>query len=539
MATTRESLEYVNHEYSKYTDRWTFWEDSIVGGENFLEKDYLIRHPREEDDMRAWLFRKQFAVYESFGRNIANDYMSRLFGPGVEINICDFKDTDETEMAYYQGITENADLLGNSFYGVMRNAIYDSLALGMSAVVCDVRSNGEVTSFTQAIDNGLRPYIRVVRPYNILDWAFDEYGVLEWVKIRELAEYPRTWNSPENSNFPFNDSLTPLQVYRYFVLDRQKIVRFDPVLNNGWSQTETQHGLGYVPFKSFYWRHQTPGYMFQQSILDEIYRTQFLIYQTKSGIAELIENQCFSIFIIAAGLTRKKDEELRIGLRRAIRVPGNEGFPPFFASPDADLPTVHMNFVQYLEKSIQRMSRASGITLVDDKVREASGRSKAYDVDGLTNLLRDAGDFLEPSVLSVEKMLHDRSIYADTPFTGRAKFPDSVILRGVLEESEDALAISRVLGESETAMKLLKQKFASTTLRSTARPDQLSEIYEELTGEPLEIDTKQEEINGPNGTNEPNHAVERDSSTGEQPGRRLKGYQPGRGDSAQSADDSE
>lgn len=526
MFQMREKLEATNPEYDLCTGDWKFWFDSLTGGEHFLRQDYVIKHPRENEDPKAFEFRKQFAVYEGFAKNVLKDYVARLFGPGLDIQLYNPETTPKSQRPYLDAIQADADLLGNSLINVLRGAIFKAGGMGMSAIATDVVNGGEAVSIEQALRQGARPYIRIFEPQNILDWLFDEYGNLLWVKVRELAHLSREWDN-------YKPTVTPHPVFRYFIFDREKVTRFEPVDENNWREESIPHNLGVVPLERLYWELPEPGQMFQPSIVSEIFRTQFLILQAKSGISEIIENQCFSIFVIASGLGRRKDEEIRYGTKRAIRVPGGEGFPPFFASPEPELPRVHLEFIEYLEKTIKRQSKGVGISQVDDKVREASGRSKSYDVDGLTNLLRDAGDQHESSVSRILKLIHRRSVFGSSEFTGRAKFPDSHILRGVLEEAEEASAGTQVLAESPTACKIIKQKFASTTLRSTASPEDMSQIMREIKGspvvdmalllEPQQGDTKNVGTDGKSAPGSGATAVKSEPSrAGEQPGRSIK-----------------
>jgi hypothetical protein len=515
-----DAFATTHPEYTEFAGErgWKFWANSEIGGKKFSEANYLIEHPREKaENAEMFAYRKKFAVYESSGREVATDWVARLFGPGTDISLYSPDEKDKVNRDFYLDLTRNIDLLGTDLYNFLKSLIYKSLTLGMQGCVIDVRrSNTPIVTMLDAERSGVRPFLRSVSPENILDWEWDDEFQLEWVKIREPYNIKRRWN--DGNQIGTQGTAT----YKYYILDKQRISIYYPEEKGKFKEEIVSHDLGVVPFVRFYWMTPEPGKMFVPPIIEEIYDIQFLIYQLFSGLCEIMLNQMFSIFVIATATSRRDErKELHVGDTRAMLVSGSEGFAPFFASPDPQLPLSHLQVIDHLYTRIKMLSKGVGITTVDQGSSEKSGRSKAYDVDSMTNLLRCAGDTIEPQLLQVMQLLHKRSRYASSPFTGRAKFPDDHILRGVLEEAEEAVAVCNVLAESPTALQAKKRKFASTTLRGECTDDVMTKIMDEIKGTPI-VDPTKESDDGPSDRSSKDRQAGRARASGEQSGPSIK-----------------
>jgi len=534
------ALLQIHPEYSLYQDKWTFWQDSSIGGCRYESKDeYLIEHPREKDEKHAYEWRKSLATYESHGKQVAEDWIARLYGPGLDFALVSPDKADDSTLHLVNSITDDIDLLGTNLINFAKGIDWTVITQGCCGAVVDVPPDVVADNLGQAIEMGLRPYCRKIEPQNILDWEFDRQSKLEWVKIREVATIPRRWNETQQLTMPAqsliasaNPPIAGQIYYRYFVIDRSSITRYEPTINsNEFIQYgPIPHNLGIVPFQMFYGKPASPGLMFQPPLIEEIYGFDKLIYNELSGMTDLMFNQMFSILTIAKMGGKQNDKAVPIGTLRALGYPGGTGAPPSFISPDARLVEVHLKAIEYAEKAIKRISKGVNVTMVDDKVREASGRSKAFDSDPLTTLLRELGDNQEPAFRNLLALIHKRSPFADKPVSVRAKFPDSIVQRGVLEEREDTVAACQVLSCSETATRLMVQNFASQVLRSIWSSEERDKVLKEIEGAPLNAIIAQmlgasgEEENGsgsdPNSQElRPGEGSPRDS---EQPGPRVR-----------------
>lgn len=493
-----DKLRYQHPDYQAMKDCWRFWEDSSLGGKIFAEGNYLVEHPREQETPKAFQYRKRLSVYEPWGKEIAEDWIGRLYGPGASLSMCDDQVSQEI-FKQCKAIESNFDLLGTDMRTFCRNLTKKALTMGSVGVFVDVPPDGRYAkTLYDAQRLNLRAYSRCVHPQNILDWGFDKLGALEWIKLREPASFPRTWQDPFEGQMqvPLNAvsvlSMNRLlsednKVYRYFVMDKNKTIRYDPLAQDDWAVSTSEHGLGYIPFMMGYWESPEPGLLFARSPLEDIYYFSDLIYQLRSGVVEVITNQCFSIFIFAANGEQEGKQDILVGTRKALKVPGDGGFPPFFASPDTDIPKVHLETIRSLERAILRMAKGDSRSLIDDgSVKEQSGRSKTYDADEKTSLLRTAADSQETFLTNLLKLVHKRSTINTEEFTGFVRLPDSFSLRGVLQEVEETIALVNALVESPTALKAVKKHLVHSNLQSMLDQEGMAQVDEEIDNASIE-----------------------------------------------------
>jgi len=494
-----KQLKYCNPEYSNMAGCWKFWEDSSTGGKPFRDGEYLQEHPRERDTPDAFDYRKRMSVYEPWGKSVAEDWIGRLYGPGASLAMCDDTVSDSIRKQC-DVIEDNFDLLGSDMRTFARSLTKRTLTMGSVGVFVDVPQEGRFAKTLYDAERlKLRAYARCVHPKHILDWDFDRLGALSWVKLREPTSIPRTWQDkvePVNvdqyttegirGNLKSRGDLEKVETfdgnsYRYFVMEKNRTIRYDPTGPEQWSPSVMDHGLGYIPFLMGYWERPELGCLFARSPLEDIYYFSDLIYQLRSGVVEVITNQCFSIFIFAGFGKQDDKQEILVGTKKALKVPGGEGFPPFFASPDPDIPRVHLEQIRSLERAITRMAKGDSRSLVDDgSVKEQSGRSKTFDADEKTSLLRTAADGQESFLTSLLKLVHRRSIISTEKFTGVVRLPDSFSLRGVLQEVEETIALVNALVESPTALRAAKKHLVHSNMQSMLDQEGMAQVDEEI-----------------------------------------------------------
>lgn len=507
-----ELLSYKNPEHEDMQSSWEFWEDSSIGGKKWRDSNRLVKHPREDDTPDAFRYRERLSMYEPWGKHVAEDWIGRLYGPGANLAMCDDEASREIRNKCAM-IEENFDMLGTDMRTFCMKLSQQNLTMGSVGAFVDVPPEGKYAKSLYDADRlKLRGFARRVPAKHILDWGFDSLNGIDWVKIREPASFPRDWRTRydesgqglqtanlqhhlegtnvsdaygrprtrDNTDQPFK------QAYRYFVIEKNQTLRYDPITEGQWDLTVIEHGLGYLPFVMGYWDKPDPGVMFARSPLEDIYYFSDLIYQLRSMIVEVQTNQGFSIFVFAGYGDQEKNQEMMVGTKKAIKVPGGEGFPPFFASPDPDIPKVHIEHIKQLERAIMRMAKGDARSLVDDGgIKEQSGRSKTFDADEKTSLLRNAADCQESFLTNLLKLVHKRSNIG-SEFTGVVKLPDSFSLRGILQECEETIALVNCLVESPTAMRAAKRHLVHSNMQSMMSQEEMAEVDDEINEASIE-----------------------------------------------------
>lgn len=561
MAELWQTLSQVHPEYRYYSDswRWPFWRDSYEGGRRFHDAGYLIQHPRETSSSWAFSYRKQFAAYRSYGRDVAIDWKSRLFGPGVAFNL---QETDPRgpEAEFYRDLWADIDLLNHDGLAFAKKLVEVVFGVGMCGVFVDVTQlpdlNSPIVNLAQAERAGVRPYVRRVEPENILDWDWKPDGSLAWIKFRDRSGLGRTWSEPwgdQSIRAPDMDinwsdpNLTPAYKYRYFIVTDREVIRYSPTGEDRQFREERfDHNLERLPFVRFYWTEQGGCTMFMPPPIEEIYSFAHNIYQKRSGLSEIMQNQMFAILFMVGELAGKgqgqgkepdkgQNEPFEIGTLRAVGLADGTGFAPFFASPDTNLVAAHLRGIEDDRATIRELARGVGTTRVDDKVRAASGRAHQYETDPLTTLLSGIGDTLEKPFTDLFNLIHLRSRYAKNDFRGWVKFPDELIMRGTLEEAQETNAICETLRLSPKACEITLRKFANSAISKVSTTEEMAEVISEISsGTPQYVESieramtgKPENLENQNGNGtgksdiEPGNEGDGTDRDQEQPGPRL------------------
>lgn len=494
----KQRLESVHPEYLSYINRNLFqsWDDQFHGKGPYLTGAAVIRHPRESD--RSYARRMEFAKYVSHAKLIADDWIARLFGPDMILSLDQPSNAMNNKYYNISAWESDMDLLGSDIVEIHKNASRKALALGMSAILTlrfDPTGNGEIVNLWQEEDAGIRPYSRVFRPDQIRNWNWDRNGLLQWVLLREptyLDESFAKSTTPHGYSplvNPYSGAASTVvdqygAMWRYLFVTRESIKIWHPVGIDSWETETYSHNLGYVPLARFYWERPEPFEMFRRPVMEPIYGLQDLIYQLRSGTTEIVVNQSHSIFVMSAmsaPQTSEGEEGLKIGSQSAIRIGMGAQFPPFFASPSADLPEVHMRLINSLERQIHEIAKQGGNTYIDDgKSREASGRAKSYDVEKLGAFLRSCGDLHESAVEQHLTTFWKMSTLGSEPYRGVTKFPNNFHLRGVLEEADEAMALCHALAVSPTACKVALRRLAESAMRSDLSREDRESILEEI-----------------------------------------------------------
>lgn len=519
----KQRLETCHPEYLAYANQNLFnkWDNQSTGKGPYLSGDAIIKHPRESP--KSYARRKEFSKYVAYSAQIADDWVPRLYGPDMILSIdAPAGDAKENERDLVDRWERNMDLLGTDIVELHKNASRKALFLGMSGILTlqhDPTEGGDIINLFQAEEAGLRPYSRVFRPDQVRNWSWDRTGQLNWVLVREPTYLDESFATVASNRYvsPYVNPYASVgstwniesygALWRYYFVTRQSTRVWHPIGIDAWEAQTFPHNLGYVPFSRFYWRKPEPFEMFGRPVLEEIYELQDLIYQLRSGTVEVVVNQAHSIFVISAmsAPTNADGEEgLKIGAQSAIRVGMGAQFPPFFANPEASLPEVHMKMINSIERQIKEIAKQGGNTYIDDgKSREASGRAKSFDVDKLTAFLRSCGDLHESAVSQHLTTFWKLSTLSDKEYRGVTKFPNDFHLRGVLEETDEAMALCNALAASPTACRVALRKLTRSAMRSDMSREEQEAIIQELNNADPALLANRVETQNSNGAESP------------------------------------
>lgn len=175
---TREHPEYVVNRQNRL-----MYKDLYLGGERFKNNasNYLIRRHKEPNDI--YFERLNRVFYENYIGSIIDWYTATLFRREPVIQFFGNNDTGKT---FFNSFVQDCDRRGTALADFYKKQITEALVYGKSYVAIDFpRANGPAFSRAQEDAAGLsRAYLVDYTADDVINWSYDQHGVLEWIVIR-------------------------------------------------------------------------------------------------------------------------------------------------------------------------------------------------------------------------------------------------------------------------------------------------------------------------------------------------------------------
>lgn len=183
--------------YKANVYRWQYYYNSYYGGKDYQSGQYLRKYLQEEHGGQAEYAKRLLTTpLDNHCRNVVDTYSSfiwrktpnRMFG-------------SLSENQALKEFLNDADLEGRSFDSVMRDATTLANIYGHVLLVLD-KPVSEANTLAEELAEGIRPYLSIVTPENIVDWQWERQRngryELTMLKIKEYEDDEkcvyRVWN---------------------------------------------------------------------------------------------------------------------------------------------------------------------------------------------------------------------------------------------------------------------------------------------------------------------------------------------------------
>jgi hypothetical protein len=451
MAKTKKSeLEETHAIYKKYSAAWAFYIASYFGGVEYAAGNYLLRHPRETS--ANYTRRKAIAYYYNYCGSIIDIFVSHIFRKTIEY---DYAELDGEEL--FEQFLKNADFDGASFKQFMRDAGRYAQAYGRVGIFVD-KSPSIADNKAEEVEAGLRPYLCMITPENVLDWKHErtETGavVLTFLKIREVVSEKET-------------------VYRLWWRDRWE--KWSVKKNKKAVQIGgDDHDLEEIPLITLYNR-RSGRKMVGLSDLADLAEINKNIYYLCSDAKEIIENAAYPFLAKPYG---KKDKNgvVEGGSGNVLEFdPSEANAKPFWLeAPHTSLAEIRMWVLNNIDE-IFRIAKMGGVRAQETK-QIASGIALKLEQDQLHSSLAEKADNLEHAESEIFRLY---AKFMDVEFTGSVNYPDKFNIDDVVADLDNLLKASTLRIESETFQKESQKKGARLALQD-ADEETLVLIDEEI-----------------------------------------------------------
>ena len=193
-------------EHQLYSEAWEAFELLASGGIRLRQaaQNFLVRAPRELVDVYAERVRR--LTYQNILGTVLGWYTSQLWRRNPQINI-----KPDGADPWYKEFLGDCDRTATSYSDFHRTTFRNLALYGRAWILTDrPKAVAEPQSRADEQQMGLdKPYVVQYAPQDVLNWATDEAGNLEWVVIKAIEDR-RTFLEASGT------------VIRWYYFDRQK-----------------------------------------------------------------------------------------------------------------------------------------------------------------------------------------------------------------------------------------------------------------------------------------------------------------------------
>jgi hypothetical protein len=426
--------------YQKFFADWQFYADSYEGGTEYTSKDaYLFKHARETPNDYAE--RIERAVFTNFVRKQIDVYAAFIFKDPIE---------RQTTDAAFKDFELNADRRGTPLSQIMAEQVGKvGMIHGHTVTVVDLPRDAS-TSKTRRQDKekGIRPYVRVYSPLEVVDWALDADGSYRWLRVCEDAV---------ETLDPFDTRGQAKRIYRTWT--REGFYVHD---DEGTEIDAGEHKLGEVPAVFTPVKEHLKYVDIGESLVVDTAALNRRIYNYESVLDEFIYRQAFNILAMpydpektplgaSAGSGGSQNAApTTVGTGKGIRFP-NSGTPPFYLSPPTPPAEVIMERIEKAQARLVEVAK-----LQDRKVSaaEKSGIAMKYEFHESNSAFAKIAKNLEDGEKKIVRLFYKWQGKDDGPVS--VTYPSDFNLSTLAEQLEEALTLVE-LNVSPTFTKQVKK----------------------------------------------------------------------------------
>jgi len=442
MAYTRQDIEAQHQHYKGMIPRWEYFIRSYLGGKEYQDGKFLQAYQLEFEN--EYYKRIAFTPLDNHCRNIIDIYSSFLFRVEPTRNFGSLAEDMSVEQ-----FLEDADLEGRSFEALMREAQRFASVYGHVWLLMDKPSTNVMTR-AEELDQGIRPYLNIYTPENVLDWHYTRndagYYFLDYLKIREEqtaeGEFYKLW---------FLDKIDTVFV--------STINRDEPRLI-----TSVPNPLMKIPAVILY-NQRSPMRGLGVSDLTDVADLQKAIYNELSEIEQIIRLSNHP------SLVKTKDTDAGAGAGSIIEIPDNidANLKPYILQPNGSNLDGVLRSINHKVEAINRLTHVGTLRATAERVQ--SGIALRTEFELLNARLSEKSQLME---LAEEQLWRLFADWQETVFDGEIDYPDSFDIRDWATDLELLQSAKASNIKSATFAKEIDKQIAKTVIEDDTTLDQIN-----------------------------------------------------------------
>lgn len=449
----KQRLLQTNDLWKNNIQRWTFLIDSYLGGQEFRDGKYLTAYQMEsQEDYES---RLDSTPYDNHVKAIVAIYNSFLFRNPPDRQMGNLDDDIGLD-----AFMKDADLDGRNFDSIMREISTYAAIYGHVWVLLD---KPPVNAYTRAeeLEQGIRPYISIVTPENVLDWSYSRSlsGVY-------YLDYLKVFEGNKSGEDVFRE-YTPEMCKVYTMgMDEPELVM------------EMPNTLNRIPAICVYGQ-RSPNKGIGISLVGDVADMCRAIYNELSEVEQLgrLTNH--------PSLVKDVQTQAAAGAGSIIQVPADAGpdfVKPYLLQPDGASLDGFLKSIESKIGSIDRMAHMGGIRSIES--RRLSGVGLATEFQLLNATLAALADNLEHAEEQIWRMYAQ---WQGQQWDGEVKYPDSFNIQDKFNE----MTMLKTAKDSAPRSTVLHKVIEEKMLKLIASEDEYQEYYQQIDVETTSPMTEQ------------------------------------------------
>jgi hypothetical protein len=361
----KAQLMEANPHWNENILRWQFLIDSYLGGKDYKDGKYLAEYIMET--ISEYQGRLDNTPLDNHVKAIVAIYNSFLFRTPPK-RLFGSLEKDPSLVNFLK----DADLDGRSFDAVMRDISTYSSVYGNCWIIID---KPQSVAYTRAeeLNQGLRPYISIYTPENVLDWNY-----VRGMNGSYYLDYIKVFEGQSNGRNMYR-IYTPDTITVASAADNDTEVRVEMELPNQ---------LGVIPAVCVYGQ-RSPVKGIGVSDVGDVADVQRAIYNELNEVYQLLT------LTNHPSLVKTASTSASAGAGAIIQMPEDlQGeLKPYLLQPSGASIDGLLNSLRFKIESIDRMAHMGGIRSIE--TRRLSGVALATEFQLLNARLAEKGDNLE------------------------------------------------------------------------------------------------------------------------------------------------
>ena len=447
-----ENLSNKHPEWKRLQNRWRFYLDSYLGGEDYRRGQYLNRYMLESGD--EYDRRVMGNALDNHARNVVHIYNSFLFSDPPSRTMGQLE--NDPSLSYFM---EDADLEGRDFTSFMSYANLMASVFGHVWIFVD-RPQSQARTRAEELAQGIRPYVSLVTPQYVMDW-----------------EYRRSTNGvPELQYIKLLDYKDADEVYfRIYYEDRMELVVHKDGDSTGRVVETIENPLGRIPAVCLY-ANRGPVRGVGISDISDIVDIQKNLYNLYSELSQLVELSNHPSLV----KTNTTDASAGAGAIITMDESLDPGLKPYLLQPNGQSIDGILSIIAAQVQAIDRIAHLGGIRGTQSNVQ--SGVALQIERQLLNSKLTEKSSNLE---LAEEQIWRLWALWQGTVWDGTVDYPRTYNLRDATADLDFYIKAAAVNINSPTYAREVQKAIAAVVLDDQAT----AQVNAEIDGETIVFDT--------------------------------------------------